>query len=61
MIDDPGFAQPGASFGSIFTVPSINEILRGNGRVASADADAIRIDVEECYFYCGKALIRSEF
>ena len=60
-IDDPALATPGAGFGSIFMIPSISELMRINGRVVDADADTIRVQVQECYFHCGKALIRSGF
>jgi uncharacterized protein len=60
-LDDHALAQPGSSFGSIFLIPSISEILRVNGRVAEIDRGQIRVSIEECYFHCGKALIRSSF
>jgi predicted pyridoxine 5'-phosphate oxidase superfamily flavin-nucleotide-binding protein len=60
-LDDPALARPGSSFGSIFMIPSISEILRVNGRVAKIDRGEIRIAIDECYFHCGKALIRSGF
>lgn len=61
MIDDPGLVRAGASFGSSFLIPSIREVVRVNGRIASNDGDLIRVQVEECYLHCGKALIRSAF
>lgn len=61
LLDDPALARPGAAFGSLFLLPGVGETLRVNGRVASVDADEIRIVVDECYGHCGKALIRSEF
>lgn len=60
-LDDPSLAVPGTSFGSSFLVPSLNEILRVNGRVAANDGRSIAVEVEECYIHCGKALIRSDF
>lgn len=60
-LDAPERFVPGAGFGSIFLVPSLNELLRVNGRVASNDGAEIRVAVEECYIHCGKALIRSGF
>lgn len=50
----------GASFGSFFMIPSISELLRVNGVVANI-AEQVSVAVEECYFHCGKALIRSAF
>jgi len=61
LLDAPELADAGKSFGSFFMIPSISEILRVNGKVVHVSEDAIRIAVEECYFHCGKALIRSEF
>lgn len=61
LLDDPALARPGAAFGSLFLLPGIRETLRVNGRVTIADADEIRIAVDECYGHCGKSLIRSEF
>ncbi|XOV84704.1 MAG: MSMEG_1061 family FMN-dependent PPOX-type flavoprotein [bacterium] len=61
--------------GVLFVIPQTNETLRVNGRAAlTADPQllaslaargkpavlAIRITVEECFFHCGKAFIRSE-
>jgi len=60
--------------GLLFLVPGINETLRVNGRARfTMDADLLKpfgahgkdpvagllVDVEEVYFHCGKALIRS--
>ncbi len=61
--------------GVLFVIPQTNETLRVNGR-AELTSDksvleklaargkpavlAIRITVEECFFHCGKAFIRSE-
>ncbi|KYH01036.1 pyridoxamine 5'-phosphate oxidase family protein [Bradyrhizobium sp. DOA1] len=65
-------ASPG--IGLIFMVPGINETLRVNGRAEiSQDAEllaplamqnvvpiiGLKIHVEETYFHCGKALMRS--
>ncbi|WP_244941370.1 pyridoxamine 5'-phosphate oxidase family protein [Bradyrhizobium yuanmingense] len=66
-------ASPG--IGLIFLVPGINETLRVNGRAEiSQDAElltplavqnvapiiGLKIHVEETYFHCGKALMRSK-
>jgi PPOX class probable FMN-dependent enzyme len=66
-------AAPGV--GLIFFVPGVNETLRVNGRAeVSQDADllgplavqgvvptiGIKVIVEEAYFHCGKALMRSK-
>ena len=66
-------ARPGV--GLIFFVPGINETLRVNGRASVATDPAlltplavngkmprsgILVAVEEVYFHCGKALIRSD-
>ncbi|MHB0769057.1 pyridoxamine 5'-phosphate oxidase family protein [Bradyrhizobium sp. 5.13L] len=66
-------ASPG--IGLIFMVPGINETLRVNGRAEiSQDAEllapltvqgvvptiGLKIHVEETYFHCGKALMRSK-
>jgi predicted pyridoxine 5'-phosphate oxidase superfamily flavin-nucleotide-binding protein len=60
-LDSPERFAPGAGFGSIFMVPSLNELMRVNGRIASNDGAEVRVAVEECYVHCGKALIRSDF
>jgi uncharacterized protein len=66
-------ARPG--IGLIFFVPGVNETLRINGRAQVATDPAlleplavngkvprsgILVSVEEVYFHCGKALIRSD-
>ncbi len=61
MLDNAVLAKPGLGFGSLFTLPSISEVLRVNGRVAAVTASEITVTVNECYFHCGKALLRSEF
>ena len=61
MMDEPGLARPGLGVGALFLVPGVGETLRVNGRVASADADVVKIDVTECYLHCAKALMRSGF
>lgn len=61
LIDAPGLAKVGQGFGALFLVPGVGETLRVNGRVAAVDADAIRVDVTECYLHCAKALMRSGF
>lgn len=60
-LDDPDRLRAGNGFGSVFLVPGLREVLRINGRVMSSDAAVTRVAVEECYFHCGKALIRSDF
>ena len=69
IVEGSGFVQ------LIFFVPGIDETLRVGGRgKVSVDADllasmvefgkppraALRIDVTEAYFHCGKALMRSK-
>lgn len=61
FVDDAAGLHAGAPFGALFLIPGIRETLRVNGRVAAVGADDIRIDVEECYGHCAKALIRSDF
>ena len=61
LLDEPHLAQAGGGFGSLFLTPSLCETLRVNGRVLSADADVIEVEVQECYLHCAKALIRSDF
>ena len=66
-------ASPGV--GLIFLVPGINETLRVNGRAQITQDPALltplavqnvaptiglKVHVDECYFHCGKALIRSK-
>jgi uncharacterized protein len=66
-------ARPG--IGLIFFVPGVNETLRVNGRArvatdpalleplavnGKAPRSGILVSVEEVYFHCGKALIRSD-
>jgi hypothetical protein len=66
-------ASPGV--GLIFFVPGINETLRINGRAEISQDPALltplaaqnvapliglKVTVDECYFHCGKALIRSK-
>ena len=60
-LDDPAAAVPGASFGSLFLIPGIGETLRINGRVRDVADRQLRVDVDECYGHCAKALIRSDF
>ncbi|MET4633452.1 pyridoxamine 5'-phosphate oxidase family protein [Kaistia defluvii] len=60
-LDAPERFSPGAGFGSVFLVPSLNEVMRVKGRVASNDGSEVHVAVEECYIHCGKALIRSDF
>lgn len=59
--DDAGIIQPGSAFGSLFLLPGIGEALRVNGRVAAVEVEHVRVQVEECYGHCGKALLRSDF
>ena len=66
-------AAPGV--GIIFMVPGINETLRVNGRAKITQDPALltpltvqgivpniglKIEVEQCYFHCGKALMRAK-
>jgi PPOX class probable FMN-dependent enzyme len=66
-------ASPGV--GLIFMVPGINETLRVNGKAEVSQDPALltplavqnvtpviglKVTVEECYFHCGKALMRSK-
>lgn len=61
--------------GVLFVIPQTNETLRVNGRAELTSEPslleklaargkpavlAIRVTVEECFFHCGKAFIRSE-
>ena len=61
--------------GVLFVIPQTNETLRVNGRAELTSDEsvleklaargkpavlAIRVTVEECFFHCGKAFIRSE-
>lgn len=57
--DAPGDVGQGA--GVLFLIPGIGETLRVNGRVKALNAEAIEIDVDECFVHCAKALIRSDF
>ncbi|HEY1075615.1 MAG TPA: pyridoxamine 5'-phosphate oxidase family protein [Fontimonas sp.] len=61
LLDDPPLAEPGRGFGSLFLTPGIDETLRINGRVVGVDAQAIEIEIDECYLHCAKALMRSKF
>jgi uncharacterized protein len=61
MLDDPSRAQPGVGFGSVFVLPAISEILRVHGTVAEVRTGEIVITVKDCFYHCGKALLRSEF
>ncbi|MCC6921298.1 MAG: pyridoxamine 5'-phosphate oxidase family protein [Alphaproteobacteria bacterium] len=60
-LDDAGVAPPGAGAGALFLVPGIGETLRTNGRVVAADASGVELEIDECFFHCAKALIRSSF
>jgi len=60
-LDPPEPLVPGSAFGSIFMVPSLNELMRVNGRVIASEGSEVWVAVEECYIHCGKALIRSDF
>ncbi|MFT4103001.1 MAG: pyridoxamine 5-phosphate oxidase [Burkholderiaceae bacterium] len=60
-IDDPALARVGVAVGSLFLAPDVGETLRINGRVRAVDAQALLVDVDECYVHCAKALIRSAF
>ncbi len=59
--DDASLIQHGAAFGSLFLLPGIGEALRINGRVSGLEGEHVRVQVEECYGHCGKALLRSAF
>lgn len=60
-LDDAELAVPGCGFGGLFLSPGWGESLRVNGRVAAIEDGMLRIEVEECFLHCAKALIRSEF
>lgn len=60
-LDDSASAQPGLGAGLLFLVPGIGETLRANGRVVTADDAGVEIEIDECFFHCAKALIRSSF
>ncbi len=60
-LDDPRQARQGRGVGLLFLIPGMGETLRINGRVASAEGDAIVVAVQECYLHCAKALLRSDF
>ena len=59
-LDETEPLRPGSGFGSTFLVPSCNEVVRVNGRVAARGTASVHVAVDECYVHCGKALIRSE-
>jgi predicted pyridoxine 5'-phosphate oxidase superfamily flavin-nucleotide-binding protein len=59
LLDEPALARQGAAFGALFLLPGIGETLRVNGRVAAVEGGHVRIEVDECYGHCAKALIRS--
>ena len=60
-LDDAQAIQPGSAFGSLWLVPGMKETLRINGTVSGVSADAVTVDVLECYLHCAKALLRSNF
>ena len=60
-LDDASAARPGAGAGVLFLVPGIGETLRTNGRVATVGADGVELEIDEVFFHCAKALIRSSF
>lgn len=60
-LDNSAIVQRNASFGSFFLLSSVSELVRVNGTVAGVGGDEAVISVEECYFHCGKAMIRSGF
>jgi predicted pyridoxine 5'-phosphate oxidase superfamily flavin-nucleotide-binding protein len=45
----------------LFFAPGVTETFRVNGRIAESSPTHIKLDVQECYVHCGKALIRSAF
>ena len=70
-----GFIFPAVFFGLLFLVPGSGTTLRVNGRAEISQDPAlltpltvqnvtptigIKVHVEECYFHCGKALMRSK-
>jgi PPOX class probable FMN-dependent enzyme len=74
-VDTLGNLLESPGIGLIFLVPGVNETLRVNGRgrvttdpalleplavAGSAPRSGILVAVEEVYFHCGKALIRSD-
>jgi predicted pyridoxine 5'-phosphate oxidase superfamily flavin-nucleotide-binding protein len=60
-LDASDAAKPGFGAGVLFLVPGIGETLRTNGRVVTADTDGVEIEIDEVFFHCAKALIRSSF
>jgi predicted pyridoxine 5'-phosphate oxidase superfamily flavin-nucleotide-binding protein len=54
-----GVPEPGSPGALLFLVPGLGETLRINGRL-HADGD-LRIEIEEAFVHCAKALIRSAF
>ena len=60
-LDDAQAIQPGSAFGSLWLVPGMKETLRINGTVSGVSADAVTVDVLECYLHCAKAFLRSAF
>ena len=60
-LDDASIMQVGASFGSFFMLSSVSELVRVNGTVTGIGGGEAIIAVKECYFHCGKAMIRSSF
>jgi len=52
---------PGDGAAVLFIAPGVTETLRVAGRVATATANEITFDINECFVHCGKALIRSHF
>lgn len=56
-LPESGAPEPGSPAALLFLVPGLGETLRINGRV-QGDGD-LRIEVEEAFVHCAKALIRS--
>jgi uncharacterized protein len=56
-LPEGGAPEPGSPAALLFLVPGLGETLRVNGRV-HPDGD-LRIEVEEAFVHCAKALIRS--
>ena len=74
-VDTFGNILASSGVGLIFMVPGINETLRVNGKAEISQDPALltplavqnvtpviglKVTVDECYFHCGKALLRSK-
>ena len=60
-LDNAAIMQGNASFGSFFMLSLVSELVRVNGTVIGVEKDEAVVSVQECYFHCGKAMIRSGF